>query len=380
MLFMRIYRTLVTSALGVALMWSAALGAQVQVAPASRSGAAHSLKAIRKGNTVHLVWQQGLKVADRQSGERQLVRARICRRISSTLSAPETRATACGDSVGEVVLRKGAAPLTNAAYRDNNREVAMRYVDQLPVNLQESDSLKFAVYTVEVFDDHGRGAGFSNPAPVLLSPTPKVNGLHSELDARGIYLIWEDEIEVHPGEMEFDYRVERREKGSSRRVTVPYLRAVVHQKEGDRWSAVDTGLEWGKTYIYEITPIAKARTQDSQSFAEMEGDGATLEVTAHDVFPPAVPESLLALVGRIPGKKFVDLTWAPNVKKDLATYNVYRREAGTALVRIYTGPSAILSFQDNDVTGGHNYFYCVSAVGANGNESAKSSEVAASVP
>jgi hypothetical protein len=256
----------------------------------------------------------------------------------------------------------------------------MRYADQLPVNLQESDSLQFAVYTVEVFDDHSRSAGLSNSAPVLLSPTPKVNGLHSELDARGVYLIWEDEIEVHPGEMEFDYRVERREKGSSRRVTVPYLRAVVHQREGDRWSAVDTDLEWGKTYIYEITPIAKARTQDSQSFAEMEGEAATLEVTAHDVFPPAVPESLLALVGRIPGKKFVDLTWAPNVKKDLATYNIYRRETGTDLVRIHTGPSALLSFQDNDVTGGHTYFYCVSAVGANGNESAKSSEVAASVP
>jgi hypothetical protein len=378
MLFMRMCRTLVTSALGVVLMWSVVLGAQN--APASRSDAAHGLKAIRKGNTVHLVWQQALKTTDRQSRERQLVLAKICRTISSTPSGPETRASTCGDSVGKVVLHKATTHLTTAAYGDNKSEVAMRYVDQLPVNLQESDSLQFAVYTVEVFDDHSRSAGLSNSVPVLLSPTPKVNGLHSELDARGVYLIWEDEIEVHPREMEFDYRVERREKGSSRRVTVPYLRAVVHQKEGDRWSVVDTGLEWGKTYIYEITPIAKARTQDSQSFAEMEGEAATLEVIAHDVFPPAVPESLLALVGRIPGKKFVDLTWAPNVKKDLATYNIYRREVGTDLVRIHTGPSALLSFQDNDVTGGHTYFYCVSAVGANGNESAKSSEVAASVP
>jgi hypothetical protein len=281
--------------------------------------------------------------------------------------------------VGKVVLRK-AAPLANAAYGDNNREAAMRYVDQLPVTLQESNSLQFAVYSVEVFDGHGRSAGFSNQAPVLLSPTPKVNALHSELDARGVYLIWEDEIESHPREVEFDYRVERREKGSSRRVAIPYLRAVVHQREGDRWSAVDTGLEWGKTFIYQITPVAKVKSQDGQSFAEMEGAGAELEVTAHDVFPPAVPVSLLALVGRVPGKKFVDLTWAPNVEKDLAGYNIYRREAGTELVRIHTEPSAILSFQDNDVAGGHTYFYCVSAVDVKGNESAKSSEVAAIVP
>ena len=380
MLFMRMYKTLVTSALGGALMWSVVLGAQVQVTPASRSDLAHGLKAARKGNSVRLVWRQALKVADRQSRERQLVRVKICRTISSTLSAPETRATTCGDSVGEVVLRKTAAPLTNATYGDHNREADMRYVDQLPLNLQEADSLQFAVYTVEVFDDHGRSAGFSNLAPVLLSPTPKVNGPHSQLDARGVYLIWEDEIEVHPPQMEFDYRMERREKGSSRRIAIPYLRAVVHQKEGDRWSAVDTSLEWGKTYIYQITPVAKALTQDGQVFAEMEGEGTELEVTAHDVFPPAVPESLLALVGHIPGKKFVDLTWAPNVKKDLATYNIYRREAGTDLVRIHTGPSAILSFQDNDVISGHTYFYCLSALGANGNESAKTSEVAATVP
>ena len=112
----------------------------------------------------------------------------------------------------------------------------------------------------------------------------------------------------------------------------------------------------------------------------MEGEGAALEVTAHDVFPPAVPESLLALVGRIPGKKFVDLTWAPNVEKDMTGYNIYRREAGMELVRIRTVPATILSHQDNEATGGHTYFYSLSAVDANGNESAKSSEVAASVP
>jgi hypothetical protein len=279
-----------------------------------------------------------------------------------------------------VVFRKPAAPLANAAYGDSNREVALRYVDLLPVNLQESDSLQFAVYTVEVFDDHGLSAGFSNPAPVLLSPTPKVNGLHSQLDARGVYLIWEDEIESHPREVEFDYRVERREKGSSRLVTVPYLHAVVHQREGDRWSAVDTGLEWGKTYIYQVTPVARVHSPDGRLFAEMEGEGSALEVTAHDVFPPAVPEGLLVLVGRMVGKKFVDLTWAPNTEKDLAGYNIYRREAGTELTRIHTGPPAMLSFQDNEVAGGHKYFYCMSAIDAKGNESAKSSEVTAMVP
>src|SRR6516162_9240297 len=135
MLLMRMFKTLVTTTLGV-LMGSVVLGAQV--APASRSDAAHGLRAIRKGNMVRLAWQQALRATDRRSGERQLVLAKICRTISSTPSAAETRATTCGNSVGRIVLRKAAAPLANAAYGDNNKEAAMRYVDQLPETLQES--------------------------------------------------------------------------------------------------------------------------------------------------------------------------------------------------------------------------------------------------
>jgi len=112
----------------------------------------------------------------------------------------------------------------------------------------------------------------------------------------------------------------------------------------------------------------------------MEGEASPpLEVTTHDVFPPAAPESLLTLVSRGP-KKFVDLVWAPNAETDLASYNIYRREAGVAMARIHTGKANLLSFQDIDVANGHTYFYSVSAVDAHGNESAKSSEVTAVVP
>jgi hypothetical protein len=257
----------------------------------------------------------------------------------------------------------------------------MRFTDVLSEDTERSEALQFAVYRVEVLDDHGLRGGLSNGAPVLLTPTPAVKGLHSQLDARGVYLIWEDEIESHPPGVEFDYRIDRCEKDSGRRIVVPYLRAVVHLKEGDRWSGVDTGLEWGKTYTYRVTPIAKVVSHGGQLLAEMEGEtSAPLDVTAHDVFPPAVPEGLLALVGRDADKKFVDLTWAPNVEKDLEGYNVYRREAGVAIARIHTGRNTMLSFQDTDVAAGHTYFYSLSSVDVKGNESPKSSEVSAIVP
>lgn len=350
-----------------------------QVSPPRGADASHSLRAIRRGDTVELIWKQRLAAVGGSSGERKLVFARICRTVSPDISTDLNRRVGCGESVGRVDLRKSRTGFANTAY-EKGREVPMRFTDHLP-DSRQSESLQFAVYTVEAVDDRGRTAPVSNPAPVLLTPTPAVKGLHSQLDSRGIYLIWEDEIENHPEGVEVDYRIVRREKGSEHRVNVPYLRAVVHLKEGDRWTGVDPSFDWGKTYIYGVTPVARFRSSNGNVLSEIEGvESAPLEVTAHDVFPPAVPERLLALVGRGPGKNFVDLVWAPNTDEDLGGYNIYRREPGGEIFLIHRGRTSFLSFQDKDVASGHTYFYCLSAVDVNGNESAKSSEVEARVP
>jgi hypothetical protein len=247
--------------------------------------------------------------------------------------------------------------------------------------LLEAESLQFAAYDVETLDDRGISAGRSNRAAVLLTPIPSVKGLHSDLDSHGVYLIWEDDIENHPEGVEFDYRVSRREEGSEHRTDIPYLRAVVHLREGDRWTAIDTRPQRGKTYTYWVTPIAKVYSSEGKVLAEMEAAKSTpLDVNVRDIFPPAVPERLLALVGRGSSKRFVDLVWAPNMETDLAGYIVYRREAGAEMKRIHRGPISLLSFQDADVASGHTYLYCLSAVGANGNESSKSNEVTVVVP
>jgi hypothetical protein len=379
MLFLIEKKKLLISIFGVALAWNV-VGSQ-QLAPVHGSDAAHNLHAVRKGAKVELVWKQRLQVADRSSGESRLVLARICRTISPAPPATLDQPASCGESVGRVSLRKSTAQLANTAYEKKDTEITARFTDRLPDDLRQSESPQFAVYEVEVVDDHGRTAGVSNRVPVLLTPTPAVKGLHSQLDSRGVYLIWEDEVESHPQGVEFDYRIARSEKGSRRGIVVPYLRAVVHLREGDRWTGVDTSLEWGKTYTYRVTPIARFRSPNGDVLSEVEGEeSAPLEVTAHDVFPPAVPERLLTLVGRASGKEFVDLVWAPNLDKDLAGYNVFRREAGGEMVRIHTARPSSLSFQDTDVASGHTYFYSLSAVDANGNESPRSAEVEAIVP
>jgi hypothetical protein len=348
-----------------------------------RSQLVRDLRATRNGNEVTLHWSQPRQITDQQSLIRRPLVARVCRDISSAAPQPtsaSTSTTRCGRLLQEVDPRK--SPVSRVRLQDKNAgEVAVRFIDTLPENQEGSGPSQFALYAVELRDDRGRSAGFSNPAAVSLAPIRPAEGLHSELDVRGVYLIWDTEIETQNSSLQFDYRIYRREKNHSKRVAVQYLRAVVHTRDGDRWSGVDTSVEWGKTYLYWVSPVTRVYSEKGRLVAELAGqDSAPLEVTTHDVFPPTVPERLLVLPSQVRGKKFIDIVWGPNIEKDLAGYNIYRREQGGQPSRINSTPITMLSFQDADVTAGHNYFYSLSAVDTHGNESAKSSEIAGALP
>lgn len=354
------------------IVWSSAAAA----GPPVHTGDAQlvsNLRARREGNKVHLSWTQPLQVSDQQSIVTRLVSARVCRFISSATSTASKTQMTCTQPVGTIASHQARRGVTNTRFAANDVKVAMRFTDVLPEDLEASESPQFAVYALELMDGSGRRLGTSNQVSVLLAPTLVVKGLHSELDARGVYLIWEDDSENPPASLHFDYRVYRREKGRSQKIEVPYLQAVVHMRDGNRWTAVDTNFEWEKAYSYWIRPITKVYAADGKQIGEVEGEeSAPVTVTTHDVFPPAVPQGLLVLVSEDPRKKFVDLIWAPNQEKDLAGYNVYRSENAGPMKRINSVPIQMLSFQDASVVAGHTYLYSVSAVDMTGNESARS--------
>jgi hypothetical protein len=337
------------------------------------------LRAIRKGDKVTLTWSQPRDTRNLESSARHLVVARICRNIASTIS---DFGLACPHVVSQLSLKNSAGIALSAADGKRNPETMIRLIDTLPENQEDSDQLQFAVYRLELRDDHGRRAGFSNTVAVPMAPVLPAKGLHSELDGHGVYLIWEVEAESPSSLLKFDYRIYRREKVSLKRVAVPYLRAIMHTPEGERWSGVDTGIEWEKTYLYAVTPVTRVYSKEGHLIAEIEGDdSAPLEIITHDVFPPATPERLLPLVGHIHGEAFfVDLLWAPNIEKDISAYNLYRREENGQPARINSVPTTALSFQDVNVSAGHKYLYCISAVDVRGNESARSPEKVAVVP
>jgi hypothetical protein len=346
------------------------------VGDSSSSQLVRDLRVSHRGNKVTLTWSQSHSVPSVDSSSANVIVARVCRNI---LPAPPTAVgvaevpTSCAKSVGEVDLRKRVAP-----HGDKKNEAArFQFVDSLPENEEESDSVQFAVYRLKLEDARGHAVGFSNAASVPLAPIAPAKGLHTQLDVRGVYLIWDNETENHSPSLEFDYRIYRSNK-KSKPVAIPYVHAMIHTQEGERWSAVDTNIEWDTTYSYFVTPVTRVLGHAGEQIAEIEGEeSAPVEVTTHHVFPPAVPERLLAVVTQRGGKNFVDLLWAPNAEKDISKYNVYRRDQNGEAVRIQSVPMNILSFQDTDVAAAHTYSYSVSAVDRVGLESAKSQEAMA---
>ncbi len=337
-----------------------------------------NLHAIRKGDKVTLTWSQPRDIRDgTSSGRRHVSAAKICRDVSSSPqvsnSATGNSTTTCVQAVGEVDVDKSAGPKVETEKSDSS--VALRFTDTLPEDLLSANPLQFAIYRIEMRDKQGHNAGLSSPVSVSLAPTVPAAGLHFSLDVHGVYLIWDADMGNHPASVQFDYRIYRQEKDSRKRIAVPFLRAILHQRDGERWSGVDTSIAWEKTYTYWVMPVTRVYSEGHQLIAEIEGeDSAPVPVVAHDVFAPATPEGLLALASEIPKRKFVDLMWMPNAEKDLAGYNVYRREKGEKLARINSDPITMLSFQDTSVVAGHKYFYAISAVDLRGNESSKTEE------
>ncbi len=180
----------------------------------------------------------------------------------------------------------------------------------------------------------------------------------------------------HAPGIQYIYRVYRNQEGSQRQTVAGEIPATNERQ----LSLTDSSIEWGKTYEYRAETVT-LQDQGDKSQVQVEGDDTPhIKVFADDVFPPAVPSGLQAVFSGPGQKPFVDLVWAPVADVDLDGYNVYRREEGTAPIKLNPKPLRTPAYRDENVTSGKHYFYAVTAVDVRGNESGHSEEADENVP
>jgi fibronectin type 3 domain-containing protein len=208
---------------------------------------------------------------------------------------------------------------------------------------------KVEVVAARVRGPEGRNVGWSNTQDLtLVPPLPVPAGLDAKDAPDAVHLEW------HAAASQF--RVFRK---SSDEPDWKQIATV------DKPLYVDSGIEYGKTYEYQVQSIEKS----GDKYAESEASKAITFKPA-DKFPPAVPVGLTV----VPGTRSIELVWERNLEKDLAGYRVYRD--GMKVGPDVTSPS----WSDKDVKPGTRYSYQVSAVDTAGNESARSAPGEAALP
>ena len=316
------------------------------------------LKAVRKGDKVLLTWTAPSETTDKLR-IKEAGWTTVCRttRTPSKLECP---------TAGEVPA--GQVPAGGAA----------TFTDTLPRELQEQKPASFAVYTVEVVNARGRSAGLSNQVRVPLAPTlAPPTGLEARVTAEGVALSFSAPATppaTASGERTHALRIYRRIAGAAAETVAGELPLPASPP-----GFLDTTIEWEKNYQYRITTVTRLAPPGGTP-VEVEGDDATVEVLAHDSFPPAAPTGVEAVATAIGGQSFIDLTWNLNSEADLAGYNVYRREGDAQPQKINGELLKTPAFRDPNVAAGHTYLYSVSAVDLRGNESGRSEEGSETVP
>jgi hypothetical protein len=353
------------------------------------------LRAVRKGDTVILTWTIPDKTTDKQkirsaatpTGKAQIGATQICRGSEATL-------TQCGAPVGQAAPlmvnpklatqanQSGAKPdeekstvKKSFGSKSNQDKIKASYTDSLPTTLESNDSSAIATYAIEVLNADGRGAGLSNQVRVpTIRTLPPPSNFGATVAKEGVLLSWQSEHATTSSDstgssesMRHIYRVFRRQEGIGRENVVGDAPAGTH-------TLTDSSFEWEKTYFYRVETVTVITRPDNTELQVEGADSNEIKVFADDIFPPAVPTGLQA-VSSGPGQQtFVDLVWAPVTDLDLNGYNVYRREEGSAWVKMNTGLVKTPAYRDTNVTTGKNYVYAVSAVDVRGNESTRSDE------
>ncbi len=243
-------------------------------------------------------------------------------------------------------------------------------------------------YRVRTRASRKRASADSNTVTLRMRPVPeRITSVHAEVTEPAIELSWPVPTHTSAGDplpAISEYRVYRGE------IDPASAGAAANDLSQAKWKSPltflaasptnsyrDAAFDFGKTYLYTVRTVIP---EDSSTVEA--SDSVPAIVTPRDIFPPAVPQGLVAAVlspePNAPPE--VDLSWSINTETDLTGYHVYRSERQDTPGQLVT-PDLLLSpaYRDTSVQPGHRYWYSVTAVDRSGNESAPSAPVAAEV-
>jgi hypothetical protein len=133
----------------------------------------------------------------------------------------------------------------------------------------------------------------------------------------------------------------------------------------------DTAYQMGETYAYRVR--AMAGSPPSQASGP---PSEPVTITPRDVFAPERPVGLR----EVATETAVELSWEQNQEPDLAGYRVLRWQEGGEPAPLQDELLPSPSYSDQEIERGRQYFYAVTAVDQEGNQSEPSEAISARTP
>lgn len=302
----------------------------------------------------------------------------------------------------------GTAPCQNMAALDAPPGKPAIYTVHLAA-ADSSGQLRRATYQLFGINKHGKSAGPSNSAAVLLGAVPPaIEGLTSSMIERGVVLHWQPvtglprDTYIHlqrtlvtkPADAARKSALPSAPSAPSAPVPAQQMLSVAVPADGkDSGAALDDNVQFDQTYRYVASRVVSLHIgKEILQAASSPSQPAT--ITTRDTFPPREPVGLAAVPVSAEingGKPEIDLSWSPNTEPDVAQYRVYRRDVTAHGVVVAASkqriapeknsePLAAPAFRDLQVQPGHAYAYSVTAVDEAGNESPGTQEIEVTVP
>jgi hypothetical protein len=262
------------------------------------------------------------------------------------------------------------------SYRADSR---VRFTDPIAPEETKAHAGGAVAYIVRTRASQKRASGDSNAVLLRVFPVPApIASVEARVTESGVELTWTEPSGTSAGspiDTITSYRIYRSEipssvAGSPRQDLAPGQRpsraTLLGSSETNSYR--DASAVFDQTYAYTVRSVIRGEGNELES-----SDSQAVMVTPRDIFPPAVPQGLVAAVlpGAAGGTVVVELSWSINVETDLGGYRVYRSEQEGTRGQVVT-PDLLPTpaVRDTSVEPGHRYWYTVTAVDRAGNESA----------
>ena len=263
-----------------------------------------------------------------------------------------------------------------------------QFLDPIPPEEVRAHPGALFFYRVRTRASPKKASGDSNTVSVRLFPVPeRIAGLDARVTESAVELSWpapERTSGGGPVGPVSGYHIYRGELDPSS------AEAAAKDLSQAKWKAPlsllapstmnryrDTQFAFGATYLYTVRSVVLVEGNALES-----ADSVPTIVMPQDIFPPAPPQGLVAVLVPIgtPPALQVDLSWSVNVETDLSGYRVYRSEKeGTRGQLLTKELLPAPTYRDISVESGHHYWYTVTAVDRAGNESERSEAAAIDV-